>query len=239
VSAQPLLLLPGLLCDAAVWEPQVAALGDQADCIVADYGNASSITEMAQIALSRAPVGPLAVAGHSMGGRVALEVIRLAPDRVTRLALMDTGYQALVPGFVGEGEKKGRYALLETARADGMRALGLKWAPGMVHPSRVNGPVFEAVLQMIERKTPEIFAAQINALINRPDASGQLPGITVPTLVLCGRDDSWSPLSRHQEMHAVLPRSTLSVIENSGHMSTMEEPEQVTAAMKAWLSAPG
>lgn len=237
MSAQPLLLLPGLLCDAAVWEPQCAGLAGIADCTIADYGNASTITEMAQVALAQAPAGALAVAGHSMGGRVALEVIRLAPERVSRLALMDTGYQALVPGFAGEAEKKGRFALLDTARAEGMRALGMKWAPGMVHPSRVNGPLFEAVLQMIERKTPDIFAAQIHALINRPDASGQLAGIQVPTLVLCGRDDSWSPLSRHEEMHAVIPRSTLSVIDDAGHMVTMEAPEQVTAAMKAWLES--
>ena len=119
----PLLLLPGLLCDATVWTHQVAALRDIADCQVIGYGNADSIDAMARTVLRQAPV-KFSLAGHSMGGRVALEVMRLAPSRVTRLGLFDTGYQSRPAGPVGQREQTERMALLELARGDGMRVMG-------------------------------------------------------------------------------------------------------------------
>ena len=107
----------------------------------------------------------------------------------------------------------------------------------MVHPDRLDTPLFAQILDMIERKTPEIFAAQISALLNRPDARGVFAGLKCPTLLMCGRDDAWSPLSRHEQMQAVLPGAELAVIEHSGHMSTMEQPEAVTAALLHWFAA--
>jgi pimeloyl-ACP methyl ester carboxylesterase len=181
------------------------------------------------------PPGPFALAGHSMGGRVALEVLRQAPARVARLALLDTGYQGLDPGAAGVEERRGRERLLHLARTEGMRAMGRQWARGMVHPSRLDTPLFEAVLQMIERKTPDIFAAQIEALLGRPDATPLLATIRCPTLILCGRDDAWSPLSRHLEMQAAIAGAQLGVIEDSGHMTTMEQPDAVTQHFVRWL----
>jgi pimeloyl-ACP methyl ester carboxylesterase len=237
-----LLLLPGLLCDAAVWTPLLAhpaaALGDIADCQVMGYGNADAIDAMARAVLRQAPV-KFALAGHSMGGRVALEVMRLAPQRVTRLALMDTGYQARPAGDAGERERAERMALLEQARNDGMRVMGERWAKGMVHMDRLaDRALMNAILDMIERKSPDIFAAQINALLNRPDATDLLPQINCPTLLLCGREDTWSPLARHQQMATLMPRAHLEIIENSGHMSTMEQPKAVAEAMRTWLVQP-
>ena len=235
-SAPPLLLIPGLLCDAATWQPQVEALGGVADCVIARHGLADSITAMAHQALAAMPPGPFAVAGHSMGGRVALEIMRMAPARVTRLALLDTGYQALADGPPGQAERAQRQALLEMARTQGMRAMGTRWARGMVHADRLAGPLFEEILQMIERATPEVFAAQIEALLARPDTTALLPAIRVPTLLLCGREDAWSPLARHEAMQALIPGATLAVIEHCGHMSTMEQPEAVSDALTAWLA---
>lgn len=232
-----LLLLPGLLCDATVWEMQLRDLAAQADCRVANYGSLDSLTAMARHVLAMAPGVDFSLAGHSMGGRVALEVVRLAPRRVRRLALLDTGYQPLAAGAPGEQERAGRMALLERARSAGMRAMGRVWARGMVHPQLLDTPVFEAILDMIARSTPAIFEAQINALLNRPDASGLLPSIAVPTLVACGRDDQWSPLSRHEEMAAAIPGAQLDIIEQSGHMATMEQPAAVSRALAAWMSS--
>lgn len=236
VAAIPLLLLPGLLCDEAVWTSQIAGLSTRASCTVVDYAGLASITDMARLAVASAPPGRFAVAGHSMGGRVALEVWRQAPERVCALALMDTGYQALEPGQAGDKEAQGRARLLAIAREHGMRALGEAWAPGMVHPDRVGDALFERILAMIGRKNPAIFDAQIKALLGRPDTTALLPTITCPTLLLCGRQDTWSPLARHEQMHAAIRHSTLVTIEDSGHMSTMEQPESVTAAMVHWLA---
>ena len=225
-------LLPGLLCDRAVWQAQIDALGP---CHVADYGALDSLPAMAEQVLATAPSGPLAVAGHSMGGRVAFEMWRQAPERIERLALLDTSYHPLADGEAGETERAGRMSLLATARRDGMRAMAREWALGMVHPSRHDTPLFEAVLDMFERKTSDVFAAQINALLNRPDCTGLLAHIHCPTLLLCGRDDAWSPPARHEYMQRHITGSRLVVVETCGHMSTMEQPEAVNRALLEWL----
>lgn len=227
-------LLPGLMCDAAVWSAQCEAL-NFADCVLPSYGELSSITGMARHVLESAPAQRFSLAGHSMGGRVALEVVRLAPQRVERLALLDTGMDPLAQGDAGRRERDKRMALLQLARDQGMRAMGREWARGMVHPSRLGSPLFEQVLDMIERQTPAIFEAQITALLGRPDARAVLRGLQCPTLLACGRQDAWSPLSRHEEMHALVPGSRLCVIEDSGHMCTMEQPAAVSRALRAWL----
>lgn len=170
-----------------------------------------------------------------MGGRVALEVVRQAPERVERLALLDTGFQSLAEGEAGEKERAGRYQLLELARTEGMRAMGQQWARGMVHPKHLDTPVFEAILQMITRNTPDMFESQIQALLTRPDAASLLPQIRCPTLLLCGRDDQWSPLARHEVMQRAIADSCLKVIEMSGHMTTMEQPQAVSRALATWL----
>ncbi len=236
-DAKPLLLLiPGLLCDGAVWTEQIKVLSPLVDCVVATHGMADSIETMAVQALHLLPPGrSFSVAGHSMGGRCALEIARIAPERLQRLALLDTGFQARVSGTVGTAEAEQRMKLLALARSEGMRSMGREWARGMVHPSRWDTEVFEEILQMIERFTPDQFEAQIHALLHRPDATQLLPKITAPTLLLCGREDVWSPLARHQQMQELMSGSRLEVIEHCGHMSTMEQPCDVAHAMTDWL----
>lgn len=233
-----LLLLPGLMCDRAVWAAQIEALSATHDCIVPHYGTLDSLARMAEQVLRDAPPGPLAVAGHSMGGRIAFEMWLQASQRIERLALLDTSYHPLPAGAEGERERAGRYALLEIARMQGLRTMAREWARGMVHADHLGTPLFEAVLDMFERSSVAAFAAQIEALLARRDAEPLLPTITVPTLLLCGRDDAWSPPSRHEFMHERIPGSTLTVIEHCGHMSPMEEPAAVTAALRDWLARP-
>ncbi|WP_298825480.1 alpha/beta hydrolase [uncultured Piscinibacter sp.] len=234
-----LLLLPGLMCDRAVWSEQIEALSPAFDCVVPHYGELDSLAAMAAKVLSEAPPGPLAVAGHSMGGRVAFEMVMQAPQRIERLALLDTSCHPLPPGEEGERERAGRHALLAIARAQGMRAMARAWAKDMVHPSRRASPVFEAVLDMFERGSPAALAAQIEALLGRRDATGLLAHLDLPTLLLCGREDGWSPPSRHEFMHQRIAGSRLVILEQCGHMSTMEQPAAVTAALADWLAAPG
>jgi pimeloyl-ACP methyl ester carboxylesterase len=237
MARSTLLLVPGLLCDEAVWTPQVQALQSTVDVIVADHGLCDSLPAMARAALERVPHDrPIALAGHSMGGRVAYEMVRMAPERISKLALLDTGYEPLGEGAVGENEKQKRHALLDIAKKQGMRAMGMQWARGMVHPDRLqDAELMNAIYDMIERKSVDQFAAQIRALLTRPDVIPLLPQIRCPTLVLCGEQDTWAPLSQHEEIAGLIPGSRLVSVPHCGHMSTMERPAEVTQALREWL----
>lgn len=237
---EQILFLPGLMCDEAVWRHQQSGLAARAESFVAQYHDVDSIAAMATKVLADSPFDQFSLAGHSMGGRVALEIMRQAPQRVRRLALLDTGYEALAPGAAGEAETTKRMELLDYARTHGMRDMGkTRWAPGMVHPKHVDSAVFDEILAMIERRSPEQFHAQIKALLGRPDASPVLRSIACPTYLICGRQDAWSPYERHEVMRDMIPApyATLIAIEDSGHMSTMEQPDAVTAALAKWLES--
>ncbi len=230
MSDQALLcLLPGLLCDATVWEPQRLELSTRAEIHIADLRGPDSFTAMAAKVLDETS-GPLAVAGHSMGGRVALEMWRLAPERIDRLALLSTGFEGPRPG-----EETARMALVELAYAKGMAAVADRWLPPMVHPDRVNDrALMDPLIAMVRRATPESFERQQRAGLTRPDATAYLPRIACPALVLCGRQDNWSPIAQHEEMARRIPGSRLVLIEECGHMATVERPDAVSAALAQW-----
>ncbi len=234
MPSRPLLcLVPGLLCDATVWAPQREAFAGSNDIHVAELWGLDSFDAMARKTLAETS-GPLTVAGHSMGARVALEMWRLAPERIERLALMSTGVHAARPAEEGP-----RMALVRLAQQQGMVALVEAWLRGMVHPDRWNDEaLIRPLAEMIGRATPEIFEGQQRAGLSRPDATGYLARIACPTLIACGRQDSWSPLLRHEEMARALPGSTLAVFEDCGHMATVERPEAVIQAMAHWLHLP-
>jgi len=232
-----LLLLPGLLCDRAAWAPVLPHVQRVADCSIPDYADETSLGAMAERVLASAPP-TFAVAGHSMGGRVALEIVRRAPGRVERLALLDTSCRARPPGAAGDGERAGRLALLALARERGMRAMARAWVQPMVHPERLaDAALIEAILDMFARRTPVQFAGQIEALLARPDATGTLRAITCPALVLCGHEDGWTTPPQHEEMAALMPGSRLAILEHCGHMAPMERPDAVGAALVEWLRA--
>jgi pimeloyl-ACP methyl ester carboxylesterase len=232
-----LLLLPGLACDADVWRDQVRAFSPITSVSVTDYGLGDSIEKMAQVALDSAPER-FAVAGHSMGGRVAFEIVRRAPERVVGLAVLDTAYRAFAGGDAGERETAARFALLEMAQTKGMRAMAEYWMKGIIHPDRITDKQLTGeIVEMMGRKSPEIFGAQIKALLERPDAAPVLATIRCPAMVLCGREDAWSPLAGHREIAAMIPNATLAVIEHSGHMAPMERPAEVTLALTNWFTS--
>lgn len=237
-SHKPVLLLaPGLMCDATSWG-SVPAMLSEVDCRVVDHGMADSLTQMARQLLADAPER-FALAGHSMGGRVALEVMRLAPERVTHLGLFDTGHLPKAAGAAGEEEVRKRMALLAIAREQGVRAMASEWVKGMVAPNRLaDQPLIESILEMFERKSADLFERQLRALIQRPDATPVLQQIKVPTLVLCGALDAWSPPAQHQAMaDCIAARPAVVSITDCGHMAMQEQPVAVAQAMRLWLSA--
>ncbi len=232
----PLVLIPGLMCDHTVWEPLLPYFDGALTCQMVDHQNANSLTQMAQQVLDSAPPQVL-MAGHSMGGRVALEVLRMAPERVAGVALMDTGCLPKAEGAAGEIEVGKRLALLEIAQSKGVRAMAQEWVKGMVSPSRLaDADLIDQILNMFETKTSDIFARQLLALIFRQDATDVLKTIQVPTLILCGEHDSWSTPTQHEEMMPYVPHAMLSIIAGAGHMATMEKPQEVAHAMNLWLS---
>jgi pimeloyl-ACP methyl ester carboxylesterase len=236
MSQAPLALLPGFLCDRTVWEHQITALSGLAEIHCMEWSpQHDSLPAMAEAVLRWAPER-FALAGHSMGGRVAFEVYRAAPERVSRIAVFNTGAAPRPPGAEGENEERGRRALLAIARSQGMRPMAVEWLKGMIPPYRQSDAVLvEEIIGMFEKKTPDLFETQMLALLARPDARPLLSQIRCPALVMTGCDDAWSPPARHQEIAAAIPGAVLALIPKCGHMSTMERPEEVSEVMRNWL----
>lgn len=231
---ETVVLVPGLLCDAAVWRAQVAALGERFEVRIADLTGCDTIDAMASAVLALAP-GAVSLAGHSMGARVALQVLAQAPERVERLALLDTGVHP-----VGAGEAEARQALLDVSAGAGMRALAERWLPQMVRPGRLetDAALRQALFAMVERMTPAIHRNQIAALLGRPDARAVLPLIRCPVLVGVGAFDRWSPPAQHRAIAEAIPGAHYVEFADAGHMAPMEAPEAVSAALLAWMERP-
>lgn len=229
----PLILLPGLLCDAALWEPQLAGLDDVAEFFIADLTRQSSLEEMAATVLRDAPWDRFALAGLSMGGYVAQEIMRQAPQRVTRLALLDTRSRAEMPT-----ETMRRRQLMALAESGGsFTPVTNRMLPFLVHESRAGDAALVKVIREMAQSTGlEAYVRQQNAIIARPDYGPTLRGISCPTLVLCGRQDRLTPLIDSEQMAAAIPGAKLVVIEECGHISTLERPEEVNAALRNWLA---
>lgn len=233
VSRPVLYLLPGLLCDDAVFQHQISGLADLCEVRVPVFRGLGSFDEMAHAVLDSAPAR-FSIAGFSMGGRVAFRIAALAPERIERFCAFDTSAEP-----VAEGELPKRQAVIDLAWREGMAALAKAWLPPMLHPSRRNDPAFiEPLTRMVLRSTPEDHEKQIRALIARPDARPVLPAIKAPALIACGREDEWSPPAQHEAMAAAIPGARLVIIENAGHFLPVEQPEAFTKALRAWMSEP-
>ena len=230
MTRTPLILVPGLLCDAALWAHQSRHLADVADIRIADTRRDRTIADMAKRLLVSAP-DRFALAGLSMGGYVALEVMRQAAARVTRLALLDTAATPDDPA-----RRKSRQDLMRLAQSGRFRGVTPRLLPLFLHPDRLDDAALtEAVMAMAARVGRDTFLDQQNAIMGRADSRPLLGGVRVPTLVLCGREDALTPVERHVEIAAGIPHARLSIIENCGHLSTMERPQAVTAMLRDWL----
>lgn len=232
MSDKPVLyILPGLLCDGSIFTHQKEGLADICDVRSPDFRGFDSIVAMAQHVLDNAP-RKFSLAGFSMGGRVALQVMRLAPERVERLCLFDTGATAEPAG----GTEK-RKPLVELAYKKGMSALAAFWLPPMLAPRRREDEAFKKPLvDMILRNSPEDHEKQIKALVERPDATPLLPTLKCPVLVICGAQDEWSTPEQHREMAAAIPGAELAIIEDAGHFISVEQPEEFTQLMRRFMA---
>ncbi len=226
-----LLLLPGLLCDARLWRDQVAALGGRARCIVADLTRDETLAAMARRATEMVPGdAPFAVCGLSMGGYVALEIMRTAPGRVTRLALLDTSAQPDT-----EEQSRRRRALLALSESGMFRGVTPRLLPQLLHPDNLAGPLGAEVMAMADRVGRAAFHRQQRAIMSRPDSRPSLPAIAVPTLVGVGEEDALTPPHLAEEMARLIPEARLARIPHAGHLPPMEQPGTVNDLLAEWL----
>ncbi|HEX7712046.1 MAG TPA: alpha/beta hydrolase [Sphingomonadaceae bacterium] len=224
-------MLPGLICDATIYAPQTATFADSR--AVAGYGLRDSLPGMAEMVLDEAPER-FDLFGHSMGGRVALEVFRKAPERVRRLALVSTGVHPL-----REGEREARAALKAIGHEDSYEALVDAWLPPMIAEANRDDPQIAGPLRdMCLAAGQEVFDAQIDALLNRPEQESLLPQIDCPVLVMTGSEDAWSGPAQHQAIAEAIPDSELVIVEGAGHMIQFEAPAAVNEAIARWLQMP-
>ncbi|QKE64065.1 alpha/beta fold hydrolase [Aquipseudomonas campi] len=225
-----LLLLPGLLCDARLWQHQAADLADLAHITVADLSQADSIAGLAEQVLAQAPDECFALAGLSMGGYVALEIMRRAPQRVLGLALLDTSAQA-----DSDAAKRARVDLMGQAEED-FAALVASLLPKFVHPAHLSDPaLIEVITGMAHSLGRDVFLRQQKAMLGRIDSRPGLVQIRCPTLVLCGWEDVITPLTLHQELATAIVGAQLVMIKECGHLSCLEQPQAVTRALETWL----
>ena len=224
-----LLLLPGLTNDARVWQGVADRLADVATVHVGDLGTADTMAALADDVLAKAPPR-FALAGLSMGGYCALEIVARAPERVIALGLVDTSARPDTPEGCANREKQIARAPAELA------AIVEELLPRWVHPSRVEDhAVADIVRAMARDGGAGVFARQQRAIMSRADSRPRLPGIRCPTVVICGREDTLLPLEVHEEMARGIPGAKLRVIEACGHLAPLERPAEVAAALRDLL----
>lgn len=232
MTQEPLLLVPGLMCTADLFRDQIAALGAVREVAVADHTRSDTMAGIASGILAAAPER-FAFAGLSMGGYVAFEILRQAPERVTRLALLDTSAR---PDLPEQSER--RRELVRIAEERGARFVQKTLLPMLAAPPALaDAPLVERMLAMADETGVAAFARQQSAIIGRPDNRPFLSEIRVPTLVLVGAADQLTPPKVAEEMHAGIAGARLAVIEGAGHLTPMEAPDAVTAALAGWLAA--
>lgn len=232
-SKIPLLLLPGMMCDARLWEAQLDDLVDICEPItVGDMSGARSIAHIASQVLAQAPAS-FALAGLSMGGIVAFEMWRQAAQRITHLALLDTNARAEIPQ-----RQALRQAQIDRAHEGGLRELIMEeLKPNyLANANKKNQSLLDCIFSMAQDLGPTVFENQSIALRDRQDSCSTLPTIDCPTLVLCGTEDQLCPPAYHHYIADEIPTAQLVVLEQCGHLSAIEQPQRVTQAMRAWLS---
>jgi pimeloyl-ACP methyl ester carboxylesterase len=229
-DALPILLVPGLACTPVLYHAQIAPLWRFGPVTVADHSRDDSIAAIGARILANAPPR-FALGGLSMGGYVALEIMRQAPERVVKLMLMDTGSRADTPEATER--RKAQIALAQSGRY--REVFDLLW-PIIVHkPHQADAKLRAAFDQMMSDATAEAFVRQQQALITRPDSRPGLGNIACPSLVLVGADDALTPPALSEEMAQLIPGAKLVKIPDCGHLSTMEQPERVTRELVAFL----
>ncbi len=226
----PLLLIPGMMCDARLFAPQIDAFSHDRMIVVAPLIG-DTVTEIAARILDQAPPR-FALAGLSMGGIVAMEMWAQAPDRISRIALLDTNPKAEHPTVAANRDPQIAAALAGDLR----RVMRDEMKPNYLADGPTQGLILDLCMSMAEILGPDAFARQSRALQTRPDQQDTLRGVTVPALVLCGATDTLCPVHRHELIASLIQDATLTIIPNAGHLPTLEQPDLTNKALLQWLT---
>ena len=228
----PLVLLPGMMCDARLFSPQIAAFSAERAVQVAPLTQHDTIEALARSVLDNAPPH-FALLGLSMGGIVAMEIMQQASERVTHLALLDTNHMAELPEISARREPqiaKVRAGQLRQVMRDEMK-------PNYLSDGPHQGAILDLCMSMAEALGEDVFERQSRAIQNRPDQQDTLRKVAIPTLIMCGEDDALCPPERHQLMHELVDGSTLHIIQGAGHLPTLEQAELTTQILRQWVDS--
>lgn len=220
------------MCDESVWQHQRDALVPFAEIVIPVFRGFDSLVDMAGYVVAQAPER-FSVVGHSMGGRVAWEVMALAADRIEKFCVMDTGVQP-----ASASNSSDRQELIHKAKTEGLQAVADAWIKPMIHPDRYEDErLIDEIRQMILRNSVEDFLSQMKALAERKDQTPGLARISQEVLLVAGEADSHSPPMQHQSMAKLLQRSQVEIVAGAGHMVTMEKPAEVSRILTQWITA--
>lgn len=230
---EPLVLLPGMMCDERVWRPQINYFAARADVFCADLTRHGNMEDMGRALLAELPWDRFSVAGLSMGGIVAMELLAQAPQRIIRCALLDTNYKAELPH-----RRLAREWQMDQARAGTLRSLIIEqMKPAYLSPRKTYAQDFlDIIVEMAMELGSDAFINQSLALRDRPDYTATLTAANCPILLLCGEDDKLCPIAYHQEMESLIDNPALRIIRDCGHISTLEQPQLVNWELDEWLA---
>jgi len=224
-------MIPGMMCDERIFAPQIEGLSDSIRIIVADISGHSTVQDLAAEVLKKSPP-KFHLLGHSMGGIVAMEMYAQEPSRIEKLVLMDTNHKAELEEVKAMRDPQMK-AAKEGKLVDVMRD---EMKPNYLDASDNRESILHTFMEMAKSMGPEVFINQSKALKTREDQQSTLRLIAVPVLVICGSNDILCPVERHELMHSIINDSELKIINNAGHIPTLEQPKETTEVLKKWLN---
>ncbi len=223
-------MVPGMMCDERIFSPQIEELSKNIEVTVADISNFSSVSELASDVLKKAPKS-FSLLGHSMGGIVAMEIYSQQPKRVEKLILMDTNPKA----ELDEVKLKREPQIREVNKGKLLEVMRDEMKPNYLAESENKRSVLNVCMDMALTLGPDVFINQSRALQSRLDQQNTIQSIKIPVLIMCGSEDKLCPVERHEMMHNMISDSDLIIINNAGHMPTLEQPRETTEVIKEWL----
>lgn len=228
---ETLVLLPGLLCDAALWHHQIKVLGNDFDVVVPELTGHDSMAQLAHHTLSKVTATEFSLAGLSMGGYVAMEIMRQAPSRVKRLSLIDTSARADT-----DDTRRRRRGLIELAQKGDFKGVTPRLLPLLIAQQRLEDKALtQTIMDMAMRVGMEAFLRQQTAILGRIDSRPHLKDVQVPTVIICGENDALTPPEHAHEMGELVKGSDVHIIPSAGHLAPLERPDAVNAILKEWM----
>jgi pimeloyl-ACP methyl ester carboxylesterase len=223
-------MVPGMMCDERIFSPQIEELSQNLEVTIADISNFSSVSELASDVLKKAPKS-FSLLGHSMGGIVAMEIYSQEPKRIEKLILMDTNPKA----ELDEVKLKREPQIKEVNKGKLLEVMRDEMKPNYLAESENKRSVLNVCMDMALTLGPDVFINQSRALQSRLDQQNTIQSIKIPVLIMCGSEDKLCPVERHEMMHNMISDSDLIIINNAGHMPTLEQPRETTEVLKEWL----